>query len=125
VAPIAVLARVLQDRRVTANTVYGALTAYFLIGLFWGFMYDAIEEIEAGSFAFPGEPHESHTSELLYFSLVTQTTLGFGDITPVRSIPRALAAIQAVLGQMYLVALVARLVAMQLVHSSEVGERKG
>ena len=77
VASVAVLARVLRDRRVTLNTVYGALTAYFLIGLAWGSMYDTIEEIDAGAFAFPGPPQESYTDELLYFSLVTQTTLGF------------------------------------------------
>jgi hypothetical protein len=120
VAPIAVLARVLQDRRVTMNTIYGAVTAYFLLALFWGlFLYDTIEDIEAGSFAFSGDPQESHTNDLLYFSLVTQTTLGFGDITPVKSIPRTLAAIQAVMGQVFLVVLVARLVALQVTHSGQ------
>jgi hypothetical protein len=119
VAPIAVLARVVRDRRVTMNTIFGAVTAYFLISLFWGFLYDTIEEIDAGSFAFPGEPRENYTDELLYFSLVTQTTLGFGDITPAKSIPRTLAAIQAVMGQMYLVVLVARLVALQVTHARD------
>ncbi len=119
VAPISVLARVLRDRRVTMNTVYGAVTAYFLLALFWGFLYDTIEEIEAGSFAFSGEPQEGHTDEFLYFSLVTQTTLGFGDITPIKAIPRTLAAIQAVIGQVYLVVLVARLVALQVTHARD------
>jgi hypothetical protein len=119
VAPIAVLARVVRDRRVTMNTIYGAVTAYFLISLFWGFLYDTIEEIEAGSFAFSGEPQESHTDELLYFSLVTQTTLGFGDITPIKAIPRTLAAIQAVMGQVFLVVLVARMVALQVTHARD------
>ncbi len=119
VAPIAVLARVLRDRRVTMNTVYGAVTAYFLLALFWGFLYDTIEEIEAGSFAFSGEPQEGHTDELLYFSLVTQTTLGFGDITPIKAIPRTLAAVQAVIGQVFLVVLVARLVALQVIHARD------
>ncbi len=119
VAPIAVLARVVRDRRVTMNTIYGALTAYFLLALFWGFLYDTIEEIEAGSYAFPGEPQESHTDELLYFSLVAQTTLGFGDITPIKAIPRTLAATQAVIGQVYLVVMVARLVALQVTHARD------
>ena len=117
--PVAVLARLLRHRRVTLNTVYGALTAYFLIGLAWGFMYDTIQEIDAGSFAFPGPPQESYTDELLYFSLVTQTTLGFGDVTPVQAIPRTMAAVQAVAGQFYLVVLVARLVALQLTQPRE------
>ncbi len=119
VAPIAVLARVVRDRRVTMNTIYGAVTAYFLLALFWGFLYDTIEEIEGGSFAFRGEPQESYTDELLYFSLVTQTTLGFGDITPIKAIPRTLAATQAVIGQVYLVVMVARLVALQVTHARD------
>ena len=122
VASVAVLARVLRDRRVTLNTVYGALTAYFLIGLAWGFMYDTIEEIDAGAFAFPGPPQESYTDDLLYFSLVTQTTLGFGDVTPVQAIPRTMAAVQAVIGQFYLVVLVARLVALQVTYGREGGD---
>ena len=85
VASVAVLARVLRDRRVTLNTVYGALTAYFLIGLAWGFMYDTIEEIDAGAFAFPGPPPgELYGRVPLLQPRVTQTTLGFGDVTPVQ-----------------------------------------
>ncbi len=122
VAPVAVLARVLRDRRVTLNTVYGALAAYFLIGLAWGFLYDTIEVIDAGSFAFPGPPQESYTDELLYFSLVTQTTLGFGDVTPIKAIPRTMSAVQAVVGQFYLVVLVARLVAVQLTYARDDGD---
>lgn len=114
-----VLVRVLGERRVTLNTVFGAVAAYFLIAMLCGFAYSAIEDIDAGSFAFPGPPQEDHTDELLYYSIVTQTTLGFGDITPIKAVPRTLAAVQAVIGQVYLVVLVARLVALQLVQARE------
>ncbi len=123
VAPIAVLARVIRDRQVTLNTIYGAVTAYFLFGMLMGFQYAALEEIESGSFAFAGGEKDSYTGDLLYYSLVTQTTLGFGDITPVKAIPRTLSVIHAVVGQVYLVVVVARLVALQLTHTSEQGER--
>lgn len=122
-APIAVLARILPARRVTLDTVFGAVAAYFLIGLFCGFLYNIIEEVDPGSFSFPGSPQDDHTGELLYFSLISQTTVGFGDVTPVNAIPRTLVALQAVTGQIYLVVLVARLVAMQIAHSDEPAAR--
>lgn len=121
-APIAVLVRVIRDRRITLNTIYGAINAYVLFGLLMGFQYTAIEEIESGSFAIPGNPGDDYTDDLLYYSLVTQTTLGFGDIAPVKAVPRSLSVIQAILGQMYLVVLVARLVAMQVAHAADVEE---
>ncbi|HEY5638784.1 MAG TPA: ion channel [Dehalococcoidia bacterium] len=120
VAPLAVLVRVTRDKSVTMNTIYGAITAYLLFGMLLGFQYLAIEEISSGSFAIPGEPKDDNTSELLYYSLVTQTTLGYGDITPVRAIPRTLSVIQAVIGQMYLVVLMARFVALQIAHANDV-----
>ena len=116
VVPVLVLRRVLRERHVTLNSVYGALSAYFLIGLLLGFLYETIEEIDEGSFSFPQPFQEEHTDEFLYFSLVTQTTLGFGDVTPIKSIPRTITAVQAVVGQAYLVVLVARLVALQLIN---------
>lgn len=119
VAPIVVLVRVTRDRRVTMNTIYGAITAYFLFGMLMGFQYAAMEEIESSSFAIPGEAKERYTEDFLYYSLVTQTTLGFGDITPVKAIPRTLSVIQAVTGQVYLVVLVARLVALQIAHADD------
>jgi Na+/H+-dicarboxylate symporter len=62
-----------------------------------------------------------HTTTALYFSFVTLTTLGYGDITPVSTAARMLATIQAVIGQMYLTVLVARFVGM---HISQAGERR-
>lgn len=113
-APLAVLGHVLRSQRVTLNTVYGALAAYFLIGLLFGFMYDFIEQIDSEAFAFPTNPGAEFSNELVYYSLVTQTTLGFGDIAPMSALARTLTAVQAVVGQIYLVVLVARLVALQL-----------
>lgn len=117
----AMLARVVRDERVTLNTVYGAVCVYFLLVLFWAFIFILIEDVEPGSFAVPGGTGD-RISDFLYFSMVTQTTLGYGDITPVSGLPRSLAALEAFLGQVFLVATVARLVALQVAYSGRAGQ---
>ena len=62
--------------------------------------------------------HRLHFPSLLYYSLVTLTTLGYGDITPLTPFSRTLASMQAVFGQVYLAVLVARLVGMHIAHTS-------
>jgi len=102
--------RVLQHRRVTHETVLGALCAYVLLGLLFAFVFLAVDEFrETPFFAQPGE----HTqAEYLYFSFVALTTLGFGDLTPSAGLPQALTAVEALLGSVFLVTLVARLVTL-------------
>ena len=115
-AIVTILGRVVRDERVTVNTVYGAICVYFLLVLFWAFIFILIEHIEPDSFSGIGGAGEE-VSDFLYFSMVTQTTVGYGDVTPVSGLPRSLAALEAFLGQVFLVATVARLVALQVAYS--------
>jgi voltage-gated potassium channel len=104
------LSRVLHHQRVTQETVLGALCSYVLVGLLFAFAYLALDLIrDAPFFAQPGLHQES---EYLYFSFVTLTTLGFGDLSPGVGLPQALTALEALLGQVFLVTLVARLVTL-------------
>jgi ion channel len=104
------LTRVLRHERVTHETVFGALCTYVLVGLLFAFAYLAIDAVrDAPFFAQPG-PHQE--SEYLYFSFVTITTLGFGDLSPAVGLPQALTALEALLGSVFLVTLVARLVTL-------------
>lgn len=120
-AIVTVMGSVLRDERVTLNTVYGAVCVYFLLVLFWALIFAVIEHVEPDSFSGIGDKgHE--ISEFLYFSMVTQTTLGYGDITPVSGLPRSLAALQAFIGQVFLVATVARLVSLQVAQSGRGGQ---
>ena len=104
------ISRVLQHRRITAETVLGALCAYVLIGLLFAFLYLAVHELRAGPFFAQPGPHPQ--SEYLYFSFVALTTLGFGDLSPSVGLPQALTVMEALLGQVFLVTLVARLVTL-------------
>jgi hypothetical protein len=104
------LSRIAHHSRVTSETILGATCAYILFGLLFAFVFLALGELrDAPFFAQPG-PHEQ--SEYLYFSFVALTTLGFGDLSPAVGLPQALTVIEALLGSVFLVTLVARLVTL-------------
>ncbi|MGI8972593.1 MAG: ion channel [Gaiella sp.] len=104
------LSRVLHHARVTHETVLGALCTYVLVGQLFAFAYLAIGDLRDGPFFAQQGVHQQ--SEYLYFSFVTLTTLGFGDLSPAVGLPQALVALEALLGQIFLVTLVARLVTL-------------
>jgi ion channel len=104
------LARVVRHRRVTYETVLGALCSYVLVGLLFAFLYLAVDGLRADPFF--AQPGEHLQSEYVYFSFVSLTTLGFGDLSPSVGLPQALTALEALLGQVFLVTMVARLVTL-------------
>jgi hypothetical protein len=104
------LNRVLHHKRITYETVLGALCSYVLLGLLFAFLYLAVDEL--GSGAFFAQPGVHEQSEYLYFSFVALTTLGFGDLSPAVGLPQALTVLEALIGQVFLVTLVARLVTL-------------
>jgi voltage-gated potassium channel Kch len=111
--PPAVLRRVLRHQRVTVQTLSGAVCVYVLLGLVFAYVYLAIGALNPGAFADQsraGGPKGGAT--FLYFSFVTLTTVGFGDIYPLGRLARALVVLEALLGQIFLVTTVARLVAL-------------
>jgi hypothetical protein len=104
------ITRVVRHRQVTHETVLGALCAYVLVGLFFAFLYLAVNEFRGVPFFAQGGPHSQ--GEYLYFSFVALTTLGFGDLSPAVGLPQALTVLEALLGQIFLVTMVARLVTL-------------
>jgi Ion channel len=104
------LSRVLHHKRVTHETVLGALCTYVLLGLLFAFLYLAVSEFRTDPFFAQAGAHPQ--SEYLYFSFVTLTTLGFGDLSPSVGLPQALTVMEALLGQVFLVTMVARLVTL-------------
>ena len=111
------LSRVLHHRRVTHETVLGALCSYVLVGLLFAFLFLAVADFRDAPFFVQQGLHEQ--SEYLYFSFVVLTTLGFGDLSPAVGLPQALVALEALLGQVFLVTLVARLVTLWVRQSDE------
>jgi hypothetical protein len=108
-APV-VIARALIERRVIdIQTVLGALCIYVLLGMLWAFMFAAMGDIQSSPFF--AEPDVKGTvADYLYFSFVTLTTTGYGDLTAAGGLGRAVAVLEALFGQLYLVTIVAVIV---------------
>lgn len=126
-----VLWAVLDDQRVTLDTIVGAICLYLLMGLVWTYLYSTIQLIDTSSFgrtataelsgAFSTEI--SGMQPLLYLSFVTMTTLGYGDLVPLSPLAQTACYLQAVFGQFFLAVLVARLVTLYLA-STELRQKK-
>lgn len=105
------LKRVALSEEINANRIIGAVCVYLLLGVIWAVAYTVLHMFSPGSFqGFVPKGGEGWNSEWLYFSFVTMTTLGYGDISPVTATARALAYMQALFGQLYVAVLVAGLV---------------
>ena len=107
------LHRIFSEKMITADTIQGGIAIYFLSGLLWAFLYQILLAFDSSAISLP--VHTSgEFSELIYFSFITLTTLGYGEITPVSWMAQNLTVLEAVWGQTYLVVLVARLVGLHL-----------
>jgi hypothetical protein len=118
-AAINILRIIVKSEKVTRETIFAAIFAYLLIALMWAFLYMILELVSPGSFSFPDKGFQGETMRYEYLSFVTITTLGYGDITPVTDKASALVIIEAVIGQIYLVVLVAWLVGMHVSRRSK------
>jgi FtsH-binding integral membrane protein len=110
-AAVGALAFALRTSRVDTEHVYAALDAYLLIGIFAGLLHHQIEDLWPGSYTSGGAAIAGFTfSTAIYFSFVTLATLGYGDIVPQTEVARGVTVVEAIIGQLYLAVLIARLV---------------
>jgi hypothetical protein len=109
---------VLEQRVVDHNTIFGALCAYLFMGMSWAVLYAVIHGFRPDAIYIPeGTPADFMT--WIYFSFTTLTTLGYGDVAPRLAPVRMLAILEALIGQIYLVVVVARLVSSYMARDSE------
>ena len=116
-AIIQILIFIYSQKEVTRDLIVGAAIVYLLMALAWSFIFGAVESLHPGSFSIPEIQGISTSRSFLYYSFVTITTLGYGDITPVTSLARSLCILEAVVGQLYLVVQVAWLVGVHVSQS--------
>ncbi len=107
-APVAIGRALFERQVVDLRTVLGAICIYVLLGMMFAFVYAAIDQI--GPDPFFAQTRHASIQDFLYFSFVTQTTVGYGDLTAAGNLGRALAVVEALAGQLYLVTIIAVLV---------------
>jgi hypothetical protein len=129
-----ILRTVVAQDEVTADTIYGGICVYLLIGLGWEAVYSTLEYLDPGSFAMGGVPLATVEGAdaatrtfpaLVYYSFVTLTTLGYGDIVPTTPQARVLSTAEAIFGQLFVAIFIARLVGLQLAHARAGGNGGG
>jgi voltage-gated potassium channel Kch len=108
IAPFSIVRHLMLRRDVDIETLLGAITAYLLIGMFFAFAYKAVGEL--GSVPFYGTAGPGSLSQDLFFSFVTMTTVGYGDLVPAANPGQTLAVLEAVIGQLFLVVAVGKII---------------
>lgn len=108
IAPFSIIRHLAFRRRVDQETVLGAVAAYLLIGMFFAFAYRFISIAQAGPFF--GANGEGMMSQYLFFSFITLTTTGYGNLVPATNPGQSLAVLEAVVGQLFLVTALAKVV---------------
>lgn len=110
---VMIIAQVVRRGPVTVHRILGAIAAYLLFGLTWACAYQLVNIFHPGAFTgvVPGDQPFLHW---VYYSLVTLTTTGYGDVTPAHQVARSLATMEAMVGQLYPAILIARLVSLEV-----------
>ncbi|HEX5585958.1 MAG TPA: ion channel [Acidimicrobiia bacterium] len=115
VAPVVILNRILRHETIGTETILGAVCVYVLLGIAFAGVFAAVDDFDHGTF-FAQRDTPATNVEFLYFSFITMTTVGYGDLSPATDVGRVIVTFEALLGQVFLVTLVARLVSMYGVH---------
>jgi hypothetical protein len=113
---VIVTVQVFRPGNVTHHRVQGALSVYLLAGLAWSYAFDLVWVLNSGAFRLTGasDTIAGRTGMLRYFSFVTLTTLGYGDILPISPAARSLATSEALFGQLYPAVMIARLISLEI-----------
>ena len=118
---VRVTGHLLGCRQVDADALCASASAYLVFGVAWAALFSLVYDLDPDAFLIEGPDGERSLSlssrqsvHVLYFSVVTLTTLGYGDVAPLSAPARVLAMLEAVVGQLYLAMLVARLVGLHL-----------
>jgi voltage-gated potassium channel len=115
---------VLRAPKVTSEVLCAAISAYLLMGIAWAFVYCVVAQLSPEAFFFSvGTGRKMAGPEAIYFSFVTLSTIGYGDIIPMSPMSRMLAVIEATTGMFYMAVLISRLVALLSTqkHAEETG----
>jgi hypothetical protein len=109
-----IISLIIKSEEICREIIYAAILMYLLAALMWAFIYTFLELVDPASFNIDLNRSDGYLPVFQYFSFVTITTLGYGDITPITDVAKAFSVLEAVIGQLYLVVAVAWLVGMHV-----------
>jgi hypothetical protein len=113
------LSTLFREVDVTLDVIYGVVAVFLLMALMWAFIFDVIEYLHPGSFLVTESQQQDSRIHFMYYSFVTITTVGYGDILPVSLTARSFSILEMVVGQIYLIVLIARLVGINIAQSMD------
>ena len=123
IAIAVLIKKIFSETKITAETIKGGISVYFLIGFLWAYLYSLLLLLDRQALSFARGSFEY--ASLTYFSFTTLTTLGYGDITPINWLARNLTILESTFGQLFLTVLIARLVGLHIVgRQKETGSPK-
>lgn len=109
-----ILNYVFRENEITREVISGSVVVFLMLAMLWSYIYELIETFSPGSFTAAFELDTSNSFIFIYYSFVTITTLGYGDMSPATDTSRSFAVLEAVVGQLYMTILVARLVGINI-----------
>jgi hypothetical protein len=115
---IFILSYIIRQQEITADVIMAAVCGYFFMGLMWAFILFFLESVSPGSFLL-AQAQAGDFWQFVYFSFVTMTTLGYGDVTPLSNAACSLAVLEAAMGQLYLAVTIARLVGIHITQATK------
>jgi len=123
---------ILTTRRVTLEVIFAAMCLYMMLAILWAAIYTNLELYYQSAFSFRGEfaeeagvVQDAIFRNMIYFSFVTLSTLGYGDVLPIHQVAQNWAAMEAMIGQFFLATIIARLVSVYTVEEEEESLRGG
>lgn len=114
VATVRLLLQVARTDHITEDTLFASVCGYILMGIAFGLAFGVLELLAPGSLSGATPLSARPEGELTYYSFVTLATLGFGELTPISSLARSMTIVEAICGQFYIAAVVARVVGLYI-----------
>jgi hypothetical protein len=109
-----IVAHVMRSRRVTMDTVFGAACTYLLLGILWSEFYIVVALSVPNAFNGVTGVARGDFGDIFYYSYITLTTVGYGDVSPAHPTARVLAMLEGLIGQLYVAIIIARMVGLQI-----------
>ena len=119
-ATAAILRNIITTRRANQDIIFGSVAVYLLFGMFWALAFELLNEIMPGTVIpsvgeiMTAQERAELFPEFTYFSFITLTSVGYGDLAPISAQARALAMVEGMFGQLYTAILIAKLVGVQV-----------